>query len=111
LTQLTEVAQLIESTQMRVDEVEMHRVRGELLISIEDPAAAAESFRAALTVSRHQGAKLWELCAATAFARLHCSQGNRQAAREILQPIYNWFTEGLDTPALREAKTLLETLA
>jgi class 3 adenylate cyclase/predicted ATPase len=110
LAQLTEIAQLIESTQMRVDEAEMHRVRGELLISIDDSAAAAESFRAALTVSRRQGAKLWELCAATAFARLHCSQGNRLAAREILQPIYHWFTEGLDTPALREAKTLLDTL-
>ncbi|MEJ2379349.1 MAG: adenylate cyclase, partial [Pseudolabrys sp.] len=111
LTQLDRVAELIESTQLRLDEAEMHRVRGELLISIDDPAAAAESFRTAMTVSQRQGAKLWELCAATSFARLHCSQGNRTAARAILQPIYGWFTEGLDAPAVREAKILLETLA
>lgn len=111
MAQLDEVVELIESTQLRLDEAEMHRVRGELLISLDDPAAAADSFRTAMTVSQRQGAKLWELCAATSFARLHCSQGNRAAGREILRPVYDWFTEGLDAPALREAKTLLETLA
>jgi tetratricopeptide (TPR) repeat protein len=111
LTQLAEVAELVESTQMRVDEAEMHRVRGELLVAVNDPAAAADSFHTALTVSRRQGAKLWELCAATSFARLRHDQGDRAAALDILQPVYTSFTEGLDTPALSEAKTLLDTLA
>ncbi len=111
LAQLEEVSELIEATQLRLDEAEMHRVRGELLVSAGDPEAATVSFQTAIAVAQRQGAKLWELCAATSYARLQRSQGNRCAARETLLPVYSWFTEGLDAPAVEEAKMLLETLA
>jgi predicted ATPase len=65
----------------------------------------------ALAVSRQQQAKSWELRAAMSLARLWCDQGKVQQARELLAPVYGWFTEGHDTRDLREAKALLEELA
>jgi predicted ATPase len=74
-------------------------------------AAAEDSFRLALTVAQQQSAKFWELRAAISFARLWRDQGKRIEARDLLAPIYDWFTEGFDTPVLKEAKALLDQLA
>jgi len=88
----------------------MHRVRGELLAASGNRAAAEEAFCRAVDVARRQSAKLWEMRAATSLARLRCDQGRRTEARDLLAPMYGWFTEGFDTPDLKEAKALLEQL-
>jgi predicted ATPase len=62
-------------------------------------------------VARQQSAKFWELRAATSLARLWRDQGKRAEARDLLSTIYAWFTEGLDTPVLQDAKALLDELA
>jgi predicted ATPase len=73
------------------------------------PAAEA-SFHKAIAVARRQSAKLYELRAASSLARLWRDQGNRAEARELLAPVYGWFTEGFDAPVLQEAKAMLEQL-
>jgi predicted ATPase len=108
---LDEVAGLIEVTQERWAEGDMHRARGELLVAIGDFAGAETSFHQAIAVARRQSAKLWELRAATDLARLWRDQGKRTEARDLLVPIYGWFTEGFDTPVLQGAKALLNELA
>ena len=65
----------------------------------------------ALDVARHQQAKSWKLRAATSLARLWKQQGKQAEAKELLAPVYNWFTEGFDTKDLQETKALLEELA
>jgi predicted ATPase len=72
---------------------------------------AQSYFERALAVARQQKAKSWELRAATSMARLWRDQGKPQQARELLAPVYGWFTEGFDTLDLKEAKALLEELA
>jgi predicted ATPase len=72
--------------------------------------AAQQSFDQALAVAREQGAKLWELQAATSYARLLVDQGKPTEADALLSPIYAWFTEGFDTRPLREAKAVLDSL-
>jgi predicted ATPase len=62
-------------------------------------------------LARRQGAKLWELRAAISLARLWHDQCNRAEARDLLAPVYGWFTEGFGTPVLQEAKVLLEELS
>ena len=89
----------------------MHRVRGELFLSMHDDGAAEASFRKAINVAQHQSAKTWELRAAMNLARLWRDQGKVRDARELLAPVYGWFTEGFDTRDLKEAKGLLEELA
>ena len=64
-------------------------------------------FCQAIGIAQQQSAKFWELRAAISLARLWSEQGKRDAARNLLGPIYGWFTEGFDTPVLREAKALL----
>jgi predicted ATPase len=71
------------------------------------PEQAQSSYRRAIEVAQRQGAKTWELRAATGLAGLWREQGKRAEARALLAPIYAWFTEGFDTPDLRDAKTLL----
>jgi predicted ATPase len=110
LKQLDEAARQIETTDERWIESNMHRVRGELLIAVGDLAAAESSIRQAITVARRQNAKFWELRATLDLARLWRDQGKRDEARDLLAPIYGWFTEGFDTPVLQEAKSLLEQL-
>jgi predicted ATPase len=85
---------------------------GRLLLSLPEPdeAKAEACFRRAIEVAREQGAKTWELRAATSLARLWADQGQRSQARDLLAPIYGWFTEGFDTADLKDAKALLDIL-
>ncbi len=94
-------------------EADLHRIAGEIaLISPERDAAKAEAyFERALGVARGQQAKSWELRAAMSMARLWRDQGKRNEARDLLAPVYGWFTEGFDTLDLKEAKALLDELA
>jgi predicted ATPase len=91
---------------------EIHRLRGELTgrLPHPDPAKAEESFRTALAIAREQGTRGYELRAATSLARLWGEQGRRGEARDLLAPVYGWFTEGFDTQDLKEAKRLLDEL-
>ena len=103
----------VETTKERWWEAEINRVAGEIaLLSPEPDAAKAEEyFERALAVAREQQAKSWELRAAMSMARLWRDQGKRDEARELLAPVYGWFTEGFDTLDLKEAKALLDELA
>jgi predicted ATPase len=103
----------VETTKEAWCEAEVHRVAGEIaLMSPEADAAKAEAcFERALAVACQQQAKSWELRAAMSMARLWRDQGKRGEAREILAPVYGWFTEGFDTLDLKQAKTLLDELA
>jgi tetratricopeptide (TPR) repeat protein len=107
---LGEAEQIIETTEERNIEAELHRLRGDLMLSSCDPAAAEPNYRRALTVACQQKAKLGELRAATSLARLWRDQGKCIEARDLLAPIYGWFTEGFDTPVLKDAKALLDQL-
>ena len=93
-------------------EAEQHRLKGELLRLRSDghEAEAEECLRQALDVARAQRATSWELRAAVSLARLWRDQGRRDEARALLAPVYGWFTEGFDTPDLKEAKALLDEL-
>ena len=100
----------IETTKERWSEAEVNRIAGEIaLIAPQPDGAKAEAyFDRALTVARQQQAKSWELRAAMSMARLWRDQGKREEARELLAPVYGWFTEGFDTLDLKEAKALLD---
>jgi class 3 adenylate cyclase/predicted ATPase len=111
LKRLAEAAEMMERTEERWPEAEMHRLRGALLLSMDDHAAAERSYQQSLAVARRQDAKFWELRAAADLARLWRDQSRRIDARDLLAPVYGWFTEGFDTPVLKEAKALLEQLA
>ena len=90
-------------------EAEAHRVMGDLLLQ-RSPGAlngAEDSYRRAIDQSRQQNAKSLELRATTSLARLWRDQNKRTEGRDLLAPVYGWFTEGFDTPDLREAKALL----
>ncbi len=110
---IDEALTAVHATKERMLEPEINRVAGEIALLSHDPnGAKAESyFERALTVSRQQQAKSWELRAAMNMARLWRDQGKPQQARELLAPVYGWFTEGFDTRDLKEAKVLLDTLA
>ena len=97
----------------RVNDALLHRLRGEILLQQDARANAEEAeacFRRALEIAREQEAKPYELRAATSLARLWQRQGRRDEARALLQPVYDWFTEGFDTQDLKDAKALLEEL-
>ncbi len=106
-----ETAPIIETTDERCNEAELHRLRGNLLNATGDRAAAEQSYHQALAVAKRQGARLFELRAATNLARLWGDQGKREQACALLAPIYSWFTEGFDTPILGEATALLKELS
>jgi predicted ATPase len=91
----------------------LHRIRGEILLKREpaNTAAAEEAFHMAITIARQQTARSFELRAAMSLAGLWRDQGKVRQARELLAPVYGWFTEGFDTLDLKEAKALLEELA
>jgi predicted ATPase len=110
---LSEAMMAIETTKERWFEAEASRIAGQIaLLSPEPNAAKAQAyFERGLAVARKQRAKSWELRAAMSMARLWRDQGKRTEARDLLAPIYGWFTEGFDTRDLKEAKALLEQLA
>ena len=110
---IREAMTAIETTKERWCEPEAHRMAGEIaLMSPEPDTAKAQSyFERALAVARQQQAKSWELRAAISMARLLRDQGKPGEARELLAPVYGWFTEGFDTLDLKDAKALLDALA
>jgi predicted ATPase len=103
----------IETTKEKWCEAEIHRMAGEIALRSPEPdgGKAEAYFERALAVARQQQAKSWELRAAMSMARLWRDQGKPQQARELLAPVYGWFTEGFDTLDLKEAKELLAELA
>jgi predicted ATPase len=103
---------MIERTKEKWFQAHVHLIAGEIALkSPERDATKAEAyFERALSVARQQQAKSWELRASMSLARLWRDQGNVQQARELLAPVYGWFTEGSDTLDLKEAKALLEEL-
>jgi predicted ATPase len=94
-------------------EAELVRLTGELTLRADASAGgeAEHAFLEAIDIARRRQARSHELRAATSLARLWLSRGERERARDVLTPIYGWFTEGLDTPNLREAAALVEELA
>ena len=127
LTLVEEAFSLVNRTEERVFEAELHRLKGELLLNDErrtmnderrtqkaggrsHEAEAEACFQQALDVARRQEAKSLELRAATSLARLWQRQAKTVEARELLAPVYNWFTEGFDTADLKDAKAVLDEL-
>jgi len=109
---LAETRQRLEATGERVLEAEvLYRVPGDLLYAAGDLSEAEQHYRQAIAVAERQSAKLLQLRASTSLARLLRDQGRRMEAYDMLDPTYGWFTEGLDTPVLKEAKALLNELA
>ena len=94
-----------------VSRPEAFRVRGELRLKIGQTELAEADFRKAIALAQKMSAKAFGLRAAMSLARLLDTQGKRQAARAMLAEIYNWFTEGLDTKPLKDAKALLDKLS
>jgi predicted ATPase len=101
---------MIKSTGERWWEADIYRRAGEIALMSpgRDTAKAEAYFERALTIARQQQAKSWELRAAMSMARLSRVQGKRDEARDLLAPVYGWFTEGFDTLDLKEAKALLD---
>jgi tetratricopeptide (TPR) repeat protein len=110
LERLADAQRMIETTQEAWPAAEVHRLRGQVLLKMNNREAAEDSFRHALDVARRQSAKFWELRAATNLARLWCAQGRSSEARQLLRPVHDWFTEGFDSKDLLEAKALLTDL-
>ena len=112
-TIIDEATTAVKTTKESWYEGEINRVAGEIaLLGTEPDAAKAEAcFTTALEIARKQKAKSWELRAAMSMARLRCAQGRRGPARDVLAPVYGWFTQGLDTLDLNQAKILLDELA
>ena len=107
-----EAKKVIGRTKETWFEANVHRIAGEIALKSPQPdvAKAEAHFERALAVARQQQAKSWELRAAMSMARLWRDQGKPQQARELLAPVYGWFTEGFDTLDLKEAKALLGEL-
>ena len=81
-----------------------------MLLRQGDPEAAEQRYRNAISIAHEQEAKLWELRAAVSLARLRRDQSRRAEARDLLAPVYGWFSEGFGTPDLKEGKALLDEL-
>jgi class 3 adenylate cyclase/predicted ATPase len=107
---LDEALATSETTKERLFDAELHRRRGDLFLILGNASQAEAALGEALTVARAQNARLWELRAATSLARLWRKQRRHVQARDLLEPLYGWFTEGFDTPDLRHAKILLNEL-
>jgi predicted ATPase len=110
LALLDDALQIVERTGERWSAAELYRNKGQLLLRQGHPEAAEELYRKALGIAAEQEAKLWELRAAVSLARLRREQGRYPEARDLLAPVYDWFTEGFGTPDLKEAKSLLDEL-
>jgi len=110
LTLLDDALQIVERTGERWFEAELNRHKGRLLLQQGNAETAEELYRKALSIAQAQEAKLWELRAAVSLARLRRDRARRAEARDLLAPIYGWFTEGFATPDLKAAKALLDEL-
>jgi predicted ATPase len=110
LTLSDEALRVVERTGERWFAAELNRHKAQLLLRQGHSEAAEELYRKALSIAQEQEAKLWELRAAVSLARLRRDQGRRAEARDLLAPVYGWFTEGFGTRDLKEAKALLDEL-
>jgi len=110
LSLLDEALPIMDRTAERWYAAELNRRKGQLLLRQGHAEVAEELYRKALSIAVEQDAKLWELRAAVSLARLRRDQGRRAEARDLLAPVYGWFTEGFDTPDLKRAKALLDEL-
>ena len=110
LTLLDDTLNIVARTGERWFAAELNRLKGQILLRQGHFGEAEGLYRKALSIAREQEAKLWELRAAVSLARLWRDQGHRAEARDLLAPIYGWFTEGFDTLDLKEAKKLLDEL-
>jgi predicted ATPase len=110
-TQFNEALQIVGRTGERWFAAELNRLNGQLLLQQGHTEAAEELYRKALSIAGEQEAKLWELRAAASLARLCRDQGRLTEARDLLAPVYSWFTEGFDTADLKAAKALIDELA
>ena len=115
---MAEALTWVDKTGARRCEAELYRLKGELTlqsgVQSRESGLLKESeacFHKALTVAHQQEAKSLELRAATSLARLWQQQGKKTEARDLLSPVYEWFTEGFDTADLKDAKALLDTLS
>jgi predicted ATPase len=113
LEALAEALGVLERTTERRREAEVHRLWGEMLLSLPRPhrGDAEACFERALAVAGEQSARMWELRAATSLARLWADQGRRAQAQDLLEPVYGWFTEGFATADLKNARALLDELS
>ena len=109
---IDEALATMEATKEKWCEADVNRVAGEIALRApeRDVVKAQAYFERALAVARKQQAKSWELRASMSMARLWREQGKRDEARELLAPVYGWFTEGFDTLDLKQAKALLDEL-
>ena len=110
MTQLDEALEIVERTGERWFAPKLCRHKGQLLLGQGHSEAAEELYHKASSIAREQHAKLWELRTAMSLARLLRDQSRRDEARDLLAPLYRWFTEGFDTPDLKEARVLLDEL-
>jgi predicted ATPase len=111
LEALDQALEIGRQTGERRWESRIHHLRGEALLHAGDAESAVKSLQMAIQVARAQQAKSWELRAAIRLARLWAEQGKREYSRDLLAPVYGWFTEGFDTSDLKDAKALLEQLS
>src|SRR4029077_576523 len=109
---IDEASSIIKTAEEKIWEAEVNRISGEITMLSRplDATKAEQHLTDALAVARRQQAKSWELRAAMSLARLWRDQGKVRQARELLPPVYGWFTEGFDTRDLKDAKALLEEL-
>ena len=113
LSLLDDAVQIAERVGERWFATELYRHKGQLMLRQGDSETAGEFYRKALTIAEEQEAKLWELRAAVSLAKLGRDPGRRSEAeaRDLVAPIYGWFTEGFDTQDLKDAKALLDELS
>jgi predicted ATPase len=105
---LDEAFAFVERTDERYCESELHRLRAEFLLAEGDTMGAETALQNAIEVARGQSARSWELRATTALSRLWLEQGKAAEARQALKAIYEWFSEGFETPDLLDARALLD---
>ena len=113
LKALTDALEIADASGQNWADAELYRLRGDLLIGSPSPdrAEAEACFRKALAIAREQGTRGFELRAAVSLARLWRDQGRHAEARDLLAPVYGWFTEGFEVSDLKDARALLDELA